>query len=85
VVVLWSADSRGAMAYRPVVEGQTLAFEDRNETIVDTVSGSTWTVTGTAISGPLAGTQLEGVADAYVAFWFAWALFQPDTEIGGDA
>lgn len=81
VVVLWSAAARGAMAYRAVVGGQTVTFEDRGGTIVDTATESAWTVTGTAIRGPLQGTRLEPVEQAYVAFWFAWALFQPETQV----
>ena len=34
---------------------------------------------GEAISGSLVGSVLEPVADAYVAFWFAWATFHPNT------
>lgn len=81
VVVLWRSEVQGAMAYRPVVDGQTLTFEDREGAIVDTSTESTWTVAGRAVSGPLQGAHLQKVAETYVAFWFAWALFQPDTQI----
>lgn len=81
VVVLWSDATQGAMAYHPVVDGQRLSFEDRDGEIVDAETESVWTVTGEAVSGPMQGTRLEPVDRAYVAFWFAWALFQPETTV----
>jgi hypothetical protein len=38
-----------------------------------------WGVHGVAVEGPLAGRQIEPVPEAYVAFWFAWAAFHPET------
>ena len=81
IVVLWSAATQGAMAYHATADGQALTFEDRNGEIVDTETESVWSVDGAAISGPLQGTRLAPVEQAYVAFWFAWALFQPETTI----
>jgi len=81
IVVFWSRAKRGAMAFHPTVNGQSITFEDRNGQIVDAGTESVWTVDGRAIEGPLEGTQLEPVDRAYVAFWFAWALFQPETSI----
>lgn len=80
-VVLWSQAVQGAMAFRPVVNGQPTTFEDRNGDIVDVATESVWNVRGEAISGPMQGTQLEPVRQTYVAFWFAWALFQPETTL----
>jgi len=39
-------------------------------------------------SGPLRGQRLEPVAEAYVAFWFAWAAFHRQTTLwtnGGES
>jgi len=69
------------MAYAPFVDGWRLSFEVRNQTIVDTQIESTWSVMGEALSGPLEGTRLAPIEEAYAAFWFAWAAFQPDTEL----
>ena len=49
--------------------------------IFDLETGSTWTLEGLAVDGPLLGTQLEPVAEAFVAFWFAWAAFHPGTQL----
>jgi hypothetical protein len=80
-VVFWDARHRAAMAYRPEVEGKTLTFTSSPTAIIDAETLSEWRVDGSAISGPLAGRRLEPVSEAYVAFWFAWASFQPETEL----
>ncbi len=80
-VVFWDRDRDAAMAYRPNLDGEDLTFSVVDESIVDDQTGSTWRVDGTAISGPNAGTQLEPVAEAFIAFWFAWPTFYPDIEI----
>ena len=42
--------------------------------------GNVWDIFGKAVSGPRAGEQL-GMTSSYVAMWFAWAAFFPNTEI----
>ena len=59
-------------AWEPVVDGQQLSFEWRDGMIRDQQTGSSWNITGQAIEGELAGTQLEPVIHAN-HFWFAWA------------
>ncbi len=48
--------------------------------ILDRETGSTWSVTGRALDGPLAGSQMEPVVHGN-HFWFAWAAFSPQTRI----
>jgi hypothetical protein len=83
IVVFWDLARRAAMAYRPTLGGAPLSFEVREGRIVDTMTQSAWEVDGRAVEGPRAGERLEPVAEAYVAFWFAWATFQPETRIWG--
>lgn len=83
IVVFWNQGGRGAMAYYPTVDGQPLAFEVVDGRILDRQTGSEWTEDGRAVDGTLAGTRLLPVAEAYVAYWFAWAAFHPETEIWG--
>jgi hypothetical protein len=69
--------------FSAVVDGRELTFvRDGGEDapITDRQTGSTWDVTGRALDGPLAGTQLErtGHGDH---FWFAWAAFVPHSDI----
>ena len=77
VVVFWDRAKAGATAFRPRAGSRDLTFEARENGLFDTETGSRWRLDGLATEGVLAGEQLEPVADAYVAFWFAWASFQP--------
>ncbi|MEX1171661.1 MAG: DUF3179 domain-containing protein [Chloroflexota bacterium] len=80
------ADGRDAGAtgvFLPVADGQRLTFRrdgGRDAPITDAETGSAWSITGRATSGPLAGAQLEPVVHGD-HFWFAWAAFEPDTEL----
>ena len=76
-------DTGATGVFVPIADGQRLTFArsgGRDGAITDAETGSTWAVTGQATSGPLAGSQLEPVVHGD-HFWFAWAAFQPDTEI----
>ena len=58
-----------------------LTFEEVDDgEFRDTQTGSTWNLTGRAIEGELAGTQLTEVVHGN-HFWFAWGTFRPDTEV----
>ena len=81
VLVVWDNAGEAAFALNPVVDGQTLTFEETGGNIVDTRTGSNWSVDGVAFEGDMEGTRLEPVAGAYIAFWFAWKAFQPGTEL----
>jgi len=81
IVVFWNKKYESAMAYRTVLDGARLRFQARDGRIVDVETQSEWHIDGRATSGPLAGAHLEPVAEAYVAFWFAWAAFHPETRI----
>ena len=66
--------------YEPQIGGQKLTFKVESDIIVDEETGSKWNILGRAVEGPLEGSQLEPVLHAN-HFWFAWAAFNPDTEI----
>ncbi|MDZ4700739.1 MAG: DUF3179 domain-containing protein [Rhodothermales bacterium] len=83
VVVFWDPAKKAAMAYRPVLNGAPIVFEVHEGRIEDTATGSTWEVDGRAVEGELAGSRLEPIAEAYVAFWFAWAVFEESTRLWG--
>ena len=55
---------------RPAGDGR---FEDRQ-------TGSTWTVTGASVAGPLNGTRLNPLPHGDY-LWFAWAAFRPATDV----
>ncbi len=81
VVVLWDREAYAAHAYAPMSNAGPATIEVQTDQFVDQESGSIWTVDGRAVAGNRQGEQLESVEDSFVAFWFAWAAFQPDTEI----
>ncbi len=73
-------DVGSAAAYSRELDGQTLHFTFTGEQVVDDATGSTWNQHGQAVSGELAGAQLEPVV-AINHFWFSWAAFKPDTRV----
>lgn len=82
VVVFWNREARGAMAYRPMVDGQSLSFSvNENGRFVDAETGRTWTLDGRAVDG---SARLDPIETAYMSFWFAWPVFQPETTIWTD-
>jgi len=72
--------SGSATVFSRVVGNRTLTFELTSSGITDIETGSVWSLVGTAVSGELKGTQLAPVINA-AHFWFAWAVFKPETEI----
>ena len=65
------------------MNGRELTFVrdgDRSAPITDVETGSTWSISGVATDGELAGTQLERIVGAD-HLWFSWAAFNPDTRI----
>ena len=65
------------------IDGDPIAFRRdgaEDAPITDVETGSTWSVTGLATAGPLAGRQLEPLPHGN-HFWFAWAAFSPETVI----
>lgn len=82
VVVFWNKAARGAMAYRPMLNGQPLSFSaNENGRFVDAETGRTWTLDGRALDG---SARLTPVETAYMSFWFAWPVFQPETTLWTD-
>lgn len=81
-LVLWDDDARGGMAFYPLTfSGDDVELEPSEDGFVDQVSGTLFLVDGQAVSGPLAGTRLRTIDNAYVAFWGAWAVFHEGTEL----
>ncbi|MGE0538880.1 MAG: DUF3179 domain-containing protein [Dehalococcoidia bacterium] len=75
-----SRDVGAAAVFAPVVDGRHLTFRAADGAFIDGETGSRWTLLGKATSGPLAGRQLESIVNAN-HFWFAWAVFKPQTRV----
>ncbi len=81
-VIEQSKEVGSAAMFIPEVDGQKLTFTYQDGQIIDDQTGSEWNVFGRAVSGELAGAQLEPKL-SFTHFWFAWAAFRPETEIYG--
>lgn len=81
VAVLWHERAYAAAAYHPRAGGRHLTLRGEGTHFVDEETGSRWSLDGVAMDGPMEGERLQPVTDAYVSFWFAWAVFQPDTRL----
>ncbi len=76
-----NSDDIGAVGvFRREVDGQTLTFQPDGDGFVDAETGSRWTLLGQAAEGPLVGAQLEPIVHDNT-LWFAWAAFEPETQI----
>jgi hypothetical protein len=78
--VVSGRDIGSVAVFTPVVDDQTLTFSVEDDQFVDDQTGSRWDITGTAVSGELAGTALEQVHHLDT-FWFAWSTYQPNTDL----
>ncbi|WP_147303450.1 DUF3179 domain-containing protein [Rhodohalobacter sp. SW132] len=75
-----SRDDGATGVFSPVLNGEQLEFEFTGGEIKDIQTGSSWSVSGRAVSGPREGEQLETkVYGDYFAF--AWLVFYPETEM----
>ena len=73
-----SVGSTGVFA--PVTDGLSLTFTVGEGVIIDEQTGSAWSILGEALTGPLAGAELEPIVHGN-HFWFARAAFRPDTTV----
>lgn len=62
------------------LDGRTLTFRREGDAWVDEQTGSRWNLAGRAVTGPLAGEELDAVVHD-TPFWFAWVGFRPETEV----
>lgn len=84
VAVLFDKDTVSGNVYdRQLGDGTVLTFAPgpSPRRVIDTETRSEWdTLTGVAVSGELAGTQLDLVPVTY-SFWFGWIDYHTDTEV----
>ena len=87
VVVTFKPASETGAIFSRVVDERILTLPDIGANslgimlIQDQEAETTWqTITGQAISGPMAGKTLQRLPSHY-SFWFAWTDFYPDTEL----
>ena len=75
-----SRDVGATGVFDPNLDGRQLSFRADSDDIVDEETGSVWNILGVAIEGPLTGKRLEPIVHG-AHFWFARAVFKPDTTV----
>ncbi len=84
VLVTYQGGYQTARAFDRTVHDQTLTFsvvDSTAFTLVDAETGTEWNALGVAVAGPLEGSRLTAVADAYLLFWFSWSIYYPRTRV----
>ena len=82
IVILMAEDKTSVRAFDRNVDDRKLEFLVKPESgqIVDAETGSTWDFSGKAISGALAGKQLNRV-QVLKDYWFDWKTYHPQTQL----
>ena len=73
-------DVGAAVAFDARLEDRALTFRAERGSFMDEETGSTWSLAGEALSGPLAGSRLD-VFPHVNSFWSCWAAFRPETSV----
>jgi hypothetical protein len=87
ILVAFGPPSELAVMFNRNLDGKSLTFKaiarlkNGIATMKDRQTGSVWeAVTGRAISGPLAGGELQRLNSEY-SFWFSWSQAHPTTDV----
>lgn len=86
IVVLFDRQHDIGEIFSRQVADHTLSFEQTDDdagSLVarDRETGTTWSVSGHALAGPLAGTALSPAPHWNQLFWFSWSTFKPGTRV----
>ena len=73
-------DVGAAVAFSARSGNRTLTFRSERGVFTDEQTSSTWSITGEALSGPLAGSRLDVVPHVN-SFWSCWSAFRPATAV----
>lgn len=88
IVVAGSAEKNFAVSFKRMMSDDTLLtfkpVEGELPAIMMDDEGTKWDIFGNGISGPRTGTKLTPT-ESFIAYWFAWAAFNPDAEIHSNA
>lgn len=81
IVVIYSENMGGGLAYKRSVNEQDLEFynsEDEGFELRDRQTESLWDLQGRVLSGPLTGSFLEFVP-SFISEWYGWSEYHPET------
>ena len=79
LVLRFNPKTGAGWCYERRLDGRTLSFKIEDEQWLDSETGSEWTVSGLAASGPLQGKQLNHVVSIATQTG-AWKTFHPDSK-----
>ena len=79
-LIAFSRDIGSTAVFNAVLDNQRLTFSATDSGFTDAETGSTWSILGEALAGPLTGKRLTKIVHSD-HFWFAWGAFKPDTLI----
>jgi Protein of unknown function (DUF3179) len=83
VLIVHQPASDTTTAFDARLNGRTLRFraaDQEADALVDIETHSSWNAYGLCVSGPLKGSQLQGLI-LEPEFWFAWSEFHPKTNV----
>ncbi len=80
LVIFWDSNLNTVKGFSRQLDGDVLEFEQTDDFLTDTRTGSLWNYDGEAVSGDYRGRQLE-VLPLENSFWFSWAATYPETEL----
>ncbi|MBL1215701.1 MAG: DUF3179 domain-containing protein [Ignavibacteriae bacterium] len=87
IVVIGNSDKNFAAAfYRNVSDGKQLVFtplQNMLPIVMEDNEGNKWDFFGRAVEGSRTGEELDS-PKAFIAYWFAWAAFYPNTSIANN-
>jgi len=81
IVVFLEPGTDFGLAFEAAVDGKRLYFAAEGDQIIDS-EGTRWDISGKAISGPQAGSNLTYVT-SFVTEWYGWAAYHPQSSIYG--
>ncbi len=82
IVILMNDDKKSVRVFERQLDGNALELSAKpnSSQLIDKATGSVFDFTGKAISGPLAGRQLEKIK-MFSDYWFDWKTYHPNTLI----
>jgi len=83
ILIVMDDDKKSVRAFERAVDGRALSIKKPDaplSELTDAETGSSWSFSGRAVSGPLAGRQLKKVV-ALSDYWFDWKIYHPDTTV----
>jgi hypothetical protein len=86
VLVVFDAANASGVVFNRRVGGRDLSFDQsKGFEIIDRETGTLWDgLTGIALEGELAGSQLKRIKSTH-SFWFGWKDFYPQTRVYGES